>query len=394
MTLLDHTRAESPPPDTEDLFKEAKRRRRRRRLAWLGVILILVAAVAGFLSAATSPPRRSSPQVRRTPIARSVKPTALPTGTIVPLQHAGALAVGPTGVLYVFDEAKYEVLARLSNGQFDVVAGDGENGYSGDDGMATKARLSDVTAMAFSPNGDLYLADSGRVRVIDRDGTIRTIAGDGDRIRLVDSHGKIVPKPSMANGMSGLSAPLGPEVSLAFSPSGELYLATQTHLLRLLSDGHLRFVRAVVSSGSAKGTMTDFGQLAVDSHGDIYVSGYTGWSIYKVAPDGVATDLGYARRSGGNTAVIERGPGDVIEADDGPNLFRIVGDRLVTDYAINKVPGINTFEFMDYFALASNGVLYADNLGPPAFEPYQQVISVADGRSVALWKGVARISSP
>jgi hypothetical protein len=250
--------------------------------------------------------------------------------------------------------------------------------------------------MAFAPNGSLYVADGGRVRVIESTGTIRAIAGDGGRVRLVFTNGKARSlagnegtRPSVVNGAPALTAALGDQLSIAFSPSGELYLATQTHLLRLLSNGDLRFVPAVVRSGPGKGPMSDFGQLAVDAHGNIYVSGYTGWSIYKVAPDGAATDLGYARRSGGNTAVIERGPGGAILADDGPHLFRIAGDQLVTDYSVNEVPGINTFLFMDYFAVATNGDLYADNLGPPGFEPYQQLISVAGGHAASLWRGAA-----
>jgi hypothetical protein len=47
------------------------------------------------------------------------------------------------------------------------VAGDGTTGFAGDGGPATKAELSDMTDLTFAPNGDLYLADNGRVRVID-----------------------------------------------------------------------------------------------------------------------------------------------------------------------------------------------------------------------------------
>jgi hypothetical protein len=40
--------------------------------------------------------------------------------------------------------------------------------------------------------------------------------------------------------------------------------------------------------------------------------------------------------------------------------------------------GINTFVFTSFFAPAPNGALYADNLGPPAFEPFEQIVSVTD----------------
>ena len=180
------------------------------------------------------------------------------------------------------------------------------------------------------------------------------------------------------------------------SPSpraGKLYLATRSQLLRLSASDQLEVVPAVVTSGvnANRGPLSDFGAIAVDAQGNVYASStFAGWSIFKISPDGVTTYLGYARRSGGNTAVVERGPGGAIEADDGPIVLRVQGTRLVTAYAVNHVPGIKEFVFMDYFALAPNGTLYADNLGPPAFEPYQQIVSVNDDHALSLWQGAAR----
>lgn len=54
----------------------------------------------------------------------------------------------------------------------------GSEGYSGDDGPATDARLSERFDVAVAPDGTTYLADRGnrRVRAIDVDGTITTVA--------------------------------------------------------------------------------------------------------------------------------------------------------------------------------------------------------------------------
>ena len=136
------------------------------------------------------------------------------------------------------------------------------------------------------------------------------------------------------------------------------------------------------------GALDSFASIAVDVEGNVYSSSlFDGWSVFRISPDGTATYLGYARRSGGNTAIVQRGPDDVIEVDDGQNILRVEGDQLVTSFSVNTVPGINTFIFTDYFALAPSGTLYADNLGPPAFEPFQQMVSVADGHGVSLWRG-------
>ena len=238
--------------------------------------------------------------------------------------------------------------------------------------------------MVFAPNGDLYLADGSRVRSVGRMGTIRTVAGDG---RF----------GSVSDGTRALSAPLGPVGSIAFSPTGELYIATShlrtSRLFRLTSTGQLDSVPAVLPPGQVQmpGALDSFGSIAIDSEGNVYASSlFDGWSVFKIAPDGVATYLGYARRSGGTTAIVQRGADGDIEVDDGQDVLEVEGDQLVSTLAVNVVSGIDTFVFTDFFALGPDGTLYADNLGPPAFEPFQQIVSVEDGHGVSLWRGASR----
>ena len=369
------------PTNADLLFKEAKQRERRRRMAWLGGIVVVVGAIAVILATTSSQPR-PAPYHPKGSSSNKPKPTSLPAASIPSLNQAGPLAVDPAGRLYVFDASRHQVLVRLANGQFTAVVGDGQAGFAGDGGPATTASISNVSDMSFAPNGDLYLADGGRVRVVDSAGTIRTIAGDG------------LSGGPVADGTPALSAPLGSAISIALSPTGQLYLATMSQLFRLSSANQLDTVPAVVASGppeSPKGTLDGFGSIAVDVlRRRLRSSTFTGWSVYKISPDGAATSLGYARRSGGNTAVVQRGPDDVIEVDDGQNILQVQGDRLVTSFAVNKIPGINTFIFTNYFALAPDGTFYADDLGPPAFEPYQQIVSVTNGRAVSLWQGAPR----
>jgi hypothetical protein len=379
VTLLEQRRVEPPPLDGEALFKEARERRRRRRLACLSAFAIVVGVVVGTVAWRQSPPKTVAPPPKRSPAPeRARKPSGLAQGAIAPLRHAGPLAVGPNGSLCVFDDTSHEVLARLADGRFRVVAGDGNAGHSGDDGPATKAALDDITDMAFAPNGALYLAGGGRVRMIGLNGTIREVAGNGTSTEAV------------LNGEPARSASLGRSLSIAFSPTGQLYLATQSSLLRLMANDTLEALPASVDTGRQQRAMESFGPLAVDGQGNIYVadvSGYSGWSVYKVTPAGVATYIGYARRSGGSVSVVQRGPGDVVEAVNGDDIVRVEGHRLVRTVAISKVRGIRTFAFTDYFAVAPDGVLYADNLGPPVFGRVQQIVSVAHGRAHSLWQG-------
>lgn len=69
------------------------------------------------------------------------------------------------------DPAHDEVLKRTSLGRFQVVAGNGKRGSSGDGGPATEARLrlTSSSGIAITSNGTVYFADGGN----DRDGETR-----------------------------------------------------------------------------------------------------------------------------------------------------------------------------------------------------------------------------
>ncbi len=63
-----------------------------------------------------------------------------------------------------------------------TIAGDGKNGYAGDDGPATAARLSLPQDVLRAPDGVLYILDwnNHRIRSLPGDGTIRHVAGRGE----------------------------------------------------------------------------------------------------------------------------------------------------------------------------------------------------------------------
>jgi hypothetical protein len=92
--------------------------------------------------------------------ARSSGPSITP-------EEPEALAAGPDGSLYIVDTGRDEVLQRLPDGRFVVVAGDGKTGYSSDGVPAADARLALDTdsGIAVGINGIVYIADSGNDRI-------------------------------------------------------------------------------------------------------------------------------------------------------------------------------------------------------------------------------------
>jgi WD40 repeat protein len=370
----------TPPPRSPDLaepelvIREAQRRQRRRRLAWLSGFFLLVIAVAGLVVATSG----SSPTTHPTPAPSRIgapRPATIPLGSSVALHSPGPLAVSQSNLLYVVDASQHRVIARLAGGEFYDVAGNGTSGFSGDGGPAVKAQLSSVSDIAFAPNGDLYIADGGRVRAIDGNGIIYAVVGDGL------SGGRVLP------GTPAQSAHLGTVQAIAFSPNGQLYIATSRQILRMSAAGLLEPVKALITTGPAKGTsLTEFSSIAVAANGNVFVStASTGWSVYRITA-GRATYVGYARRSGGNPAVLQRGAGGQIVADDGPNLLVVRGNRLVTMWSVNQVPGISNFIFMNYFAVTPGGGIDADNLGP-GLDRYQQIVQVSVGHGYSMWTG-------
>lgn len=86
------------------------------------------------------------------------------------------------GRLYIAEGRDYNRIRRINeDGTITTVAGNGSAGFSGDGGPATSAQLNDPVGLAFDSGGRLYISDSlnGRIRRvnIDGDGKIETIAG-------------------------------------------------------------------------------------------------------------------------------------------------------------------------------------------------------------------------
>jgi DNA-binding beta-propeller fold protein YncE len=96
------------------------------------------------------------------------------------------LAVTPNGDIFVADTMNNRVVKIESrSGLLTVVAGTGEHGFSGDGGPATKARFGNIYCATLDPRGErLYLADldNRRIRVVDLGtGVVTSVAGNGKK---------------------------------------------------------------------------------------------------------------------------------------------------------------------------------------------------------------------
>lgn len=96
------------------------------------------------------------------------------------------LAISREGDVYLADTWNNRVRKiDARNGRVSTVAGTGEKGFSGDGGLATAAQFGGIYCVSLNPAGtELLLADldNRRIRAVDLgSGKVRTVAGDGTR---------------------------------------------------------------------------------------------------------------------------------------------------------------------------------------------------------------------
>ena len=86
------------------------------------------------------------------------------------------------GNLYIADRANHRIRKVDKKGIITTVAGNGTSGFSGDGGPATKASLNLPSGVVVDPKGNLYISDrsNNRIRVVNSKGIIKTFAGNGD----------------------------------------------------------------------------------------------------------------------------------------------------------------------------------------------------------------------
>lgn len=138
------------------------------------------------------------------------------------LNNPRGMAVGPDGSVFIADSFNHRIRKISPGGAISTVAGTGVDGYNGDGGSATTARLNLPTDVAVDRAGNLYIADSAnhRVRRVARNGVITTVIGTGIEGFAGDG---------AAAALARLAFPAG----VAIGPFDELYVAdTFNHRVR------------------------------------------------------------------------------------------------------------------------------------------------------------------
>jgi hypothetical protein len=91
------------------------------------------------------------------------------------------IAFDRLGDLLIADTDNNRIRKVTPAGIIRTVAGNGQDGYSGDGGPATAASISFILGVSSDPSGNIYIADTNNnvVRKVDASGIIHTVAGNG-----------------------------------------------------------------------------------------------------------------------------------------------------------------------------------------------------------------------
>jgi hypothetical protein len=277
-----------------------------------------------------------------------------------------------SGALYIDDYANNRIRKMDTNGIITTVAGNGTADFSGDGGPATSASLYSPTAIALDNFGNLLIADfrNNRIRKVDTNGIITTVAGSGptgvgvgsfsgdggpatsatfynpngvaldtfgnlfiadtlnNRIRKVDTNGVV--STVAGTGTGGFSGDGGPASSASFNnpywisvgPSGNLFISDilNNRIREVTTDGNITTIagngQAAFSGdgGPAPAASLNNPGGTVALNGRVYISDFYNNRVREVnAPGGPTLTLsGVTAANAGGYTVVVSGPSESV----------------------------------------------------------------------------------
>ncbi|MCH9698418.1 MAG: hypothetical protein K0U68_09970, partial [Gammaproteobacteria bacterium] len=263
----------------------------------------------------------------------------------------------------------------LSGNVVAIVAGNGESSCQddptcGDGKQATEADLKPEDVVV-GPDGSVYVSDwlKNRVRRIDPDGTISTVAGNGNYCSTSST-------PGCGDGGLAIDAPIGSARGLALGPDGSLYISSfglvlndaRDRVRRVLPNGRITTIVGTGERGfSGDGGLATEAKLAAPISvaatldGSVYIADLGNGRVRRIGTAGIITtvagngmDHGVGTAGSGDggpaTEAIIRPVGIAVDSDgvlyisddsivDGMRIRRVGTDGIITTIAGSNCNG-------------------------------------------------------
>jgi RHS repeat-associated protein len=313
--------------------------------------------------------------------------------------------------------------AKNLNWNITTIAGTGVSGFSGDGGPATQAKVTSPCGANIAADGSVLIADSGnnRIRRIDLNGIIQTIAGGGTggdnipatqarlnspldvcpgpdgSVYLVENIGKVrrvrpdgIIESIGGTGQTGYSGDGGPATLAKFNrpqdvevaPDGTVYVGDWLNnaVRRITADGIITTVAGTGMAGfsgdggpAVKAKLNGASAVSLGPDGSLYIACNADRHIRRVTPDGIITTVagdGSATYSGDGGPAIKAGINDPSGVAIAPNgdvficlvasrcVRRVTPDGIISTFAGN---GVNTFAGDDGPATQAS-LMHPDNI--------------------------------
>ena len=249
------------------------------------------------------------------------------------LSYPWDVALDSSGNLYISDSCNNRIRKVDTNGIITTVAGNGVGPFSGDGGPAIEASLCYPWDVALDSSGNLYISDSCNhcIRKVDTNGIITTVAGNPDGGFIGD-------------GGPAVEASLFAPEGIAIDNSGNLYIADSgnNRIRKVDTNG---IITTVAGNGvrdysgdggpAIDASLSSPEGIAVDSVANFYISYWRDYRIRKVDTSGIITIVA----GDGTYGFVEDGLPATQSPLDGPSDVAVdgAGNLYISDWSTNRV---------------------------------------------------------
>ena len=283
------------------------------------------------------------------------------------LRSPAGVALDDSGNLYIADTWNHRLRRVDASGTITTVAGIGESGYSGDGGPANQAQLYRPKDATVDSTGNLYIADTynHRIRRVDTSGIITTVAGIGE-------------EGNSGDGGPAVEARLNRPRDVAVDGAGNLYIAdTANHRIRRVDGaGNISTIAGAGATGRDAGRYAGDGGraiearldlpsgVALDGSGNVYIADTGNYRIRKVDATGIITTIAGSGSAGSGDYSGDGGP--AVEARlDYPNDVAVdrAGNLYIADTYNHRIRRVDVSGIITTVAGVGDGS-YSGSSGP------------------------------